>query len=93
MTETRTNRWLSLLVTLLLTAGPYVSARFFADDQLTLVFIGTLTTAVAGVLVPAAAAPFGTVDAVPAVPPAPPVPSVRVGDRPPPAMPQNTFDR
>lgn len=58
-----TSRFTAALATLITAVATFVVARYFADDPTTAAVIGAVATVIAGLFVPAAAAPVGTVDA------------------------------
>lgn len=59
-----TNRFLSALATVVSATATYVIAAFLVDNQAAAAVVAAIASAITGLLVPAAAAPVGTVDAL-----------------------------
>ena len=61
-----TSRFVAALAAIVTATATYFAA-VYAEDQALAAFIGAIGVAIAGALIPAAAAPIGTVDALPGV--------------------------
>lgn len=58
-----TNRFTSALATIISAVAAWLVATYFVDNQAGAALVGVIASTVTGLLIPAAAAPVGTIDA------------------------------